>query len=104
LSPNAEIAGEFAAGFTRSLGFQASESDVLFQLSENFASLKSLRASKFAFGLREYLRARYDFDWWNKRAAFEELIDFWNTAERYRAEEMARMIGFEMNFDLMTEI
>ena len=103
-SPNAESAREFAASFTQSLGFETSESDVLFQLSEDFASLKSLRASMFAFGLREYLRARYDFDWWNKRAAFEELIDFWNTAERYRAEEMARMIGFETGFDLMTEI
>lgn len=103
-SLNAEIARELAAGFTQSLGFQASESDVLFQLSEDFQPAKNLRALSFAFGLGEYLRARYDFDWWNKRAAFEELIDFWNTAERYKAEEMARMIGFEMSFDLMREI
>ncbi|HEX8736499.1 MAG TPA: hypothetical protein VF721_14310 [Pyrinomonadaceae bacterium] len=104
VSLNAEIAREFVEVWTQNLGFQASETNVLFQLSEDFASLKSLRAAQFAFGLKEYLRSRYDFDWWTKRAAFEELIDFWNTAERYKAEEMARMIGFEMSFDLMKEI
>ncbi len=103
-SANSEIAREFAAVFSQSQGFEISESDVLLRLSEDFASLKRLRALLFAFGLREYLRARYDFDWWSRRAAFEELIDFWNTAERYKAEEMARMIGFEMSFDLMKEI
>lgn len=103
-SLNSETARDAAAGFTQSLGFQTSENDVFFQLSEDFAPLKSLRAALFAFGLREYLRARYDFDWWNKRPAFEELIDFWNAAERYKAEEMARMIGFEMSFDLLKEI
>jgi hypothetical protein len=101
---NSEIARDAAASFTQSLGFQTSESDVLFSLSEDFAPLKSLRASLFAFGLREYLRARYDFDWWRKRPAFEELIDFWNASERYKAEEMSRMIGFEMSFDLLKEI
>ncbi|HEX8368303.1 MAG TPA: hypothetical protein VF604_07155 [Pyrinomonadaceae bacterium] len=103
-SSNWEIAREFAAGFSQSLGFELSETDVLFQLSEDFQPAKNLRALLFAFGLGEYFRARYDFDWWNKRAAFEELIDFWNTAERHKAEEMARMIGFEMSFDLMKEI
>jgi sulfur relay (sulfurtransferase) DsrC/TusE family protein len=103
-SLNSEIFREFAASFTQSLGFELSESDVLFQLSEDFAAAKNLRALLFAFGLGEYLRARYDFDWWTKRAAFEELIDFWNTAERHKAEEMARMIGFEMSFDLLKEI
>jgi hypothetical protein len=101
---NSEIAREFAAGFTQNLGFRASESDVLFQLSEDFAALKLLRATLFGCGLQNYLQARYDFDWWSKRPAFEELIDFWNTAERYKAEEMARMIGFEMSFDLIREI
>lgn len=99
-----EIVGEFTASFTQNLGFQLSESDVLFQLSEDFTPFKLLRARLFAVGLQNYLQARYDFDWWNKRPAFEELIDFWNTAERYRAEEMARMIGFEMSFDLVKEI
>jgi hypothetical protein len=103
-SLNSEIAREFAAAFSQNLGFELSETDVLFQLSEDFQPAKNLRALLFAFGLGEYFRARYDFDWWNKRAAFEELIDFWNTAERYKAEEMARMIGFEMSFDLMKEI
>jgi hypothetical protein len=99
-----ETPREFAASFTQNLGFQMSESDVLFQLSEDFKPFELLRARLFAVGLQNYLQTRYDFDWWNKRPAFEELIDFWNTAERHRAEEMARMIGFEMSFDLMKEI
>jgi hypothetical protein len=101
---DSETIREFAAIFSQSLGFEISETDVLFQLSEDFQSLRLLRAAQFALGLREYLRARYDFDWWQKRAAFEELIDFWNTGERYQAEEMARMIGFEMSFDLIRDI
>lgn len=103
-SQNSETAREFAVVFTQNLGFQMSDGDVLFQLSEDFISLKQLRASLFACGLQNYLQARYDFDWWRRRQAFEELIDFWNTAERYKAEEMARMIGFEMSFDLLREI
>lgn len=99
-----EITRETVEVFAQSLGFRMSESDFLFQLSEDFAPLKFLRATAFAFGLKEYLQARYDFDWWNKRAAFEELIDFWNTGERYKPEKMAQMIGFEMSFDLIKEL
>lgn len=101
---SAETARELADVFARNLGLATSETDVLFELSEDFEPARNVRASLFACGLREYLRARYDFDWWNSRAAFEELIDFWNTAERYSAEEMARMIGFEMDFDILKEL
>lgn len=99
----AEICETAAETFTDNLGFHFDKQQMLYEVSESFSSQKSLRAFLFAFGLREYLRERYGFDWWQKRKAFEELIDFWNAAERYKAEEMAQMIGFEMNFDLLAE-
>jgi sulfur relay (sulfurtransferase) DsrC/TusE family protein len=96
-----ETAREFADACAQNLGFATSESEVLYRLSEDFAPAKNLRAALFGYGLREYLRGRHDFDWWNTAAAFEELIDFWNTSERHQAEEMARMIGFEMDFETL---
>jgi hypothetical protein len=62
-----------------------------------------VRGFLFAYGLREYFIQKYDFSWWTSRKAFEELIDFWNTSNRYKAEKMAQMIGFEMNFDLLAD-
>jgi len=97
------ICRETAKTFTGNLGFRFEEQQMLWEISENFSSLTKVRAFLFAFGLREYLRERYGFDWWQKRKAFEELIDFWNTAERYKAERMAQMIGFETSFDLVAE-
>jgi hypothetical protein len=99
----AEISEQTAKIFTDNLNFGYEKHQMLWEISERFSSLKNIRALLFAFGLREYFRERYGFDWWQKRKAFEELIDFWNTAERYKAEEMAQMIGFEMSFDLLTE-
>lgn len=98
-----EICETAAESFANNSGFRFEKQQMLWEISANFSSLKSLRAILFAFGLREYLRERYGFDWRQKRKAFEELIDFWNAAERYKAEEMAQMIGFEMSFDLLAE-
>ncbi len=92
-----------AENFTNNLGFEFKKEQIIFEISGNNSAQKSVRSLLFAYGLREYFREKYDFEWWKKRAAFEELIDFWNTAERYRAEEMADLIGFEMSFDLSTE-
>ncbi|MCA1624837.1 MAG: hypothetical protein LC768_14365 [Acidobacteria bacterium] len=99
----AEVCEQTAKIFTDNLNFGYEKHQMLWEISEKFSSLKNIRALLFAFGLREYFRERYGFDWWQKRKAFEELIDFWNAAERYKAEEMARMIGFEMSFDLLAE-
>lgn len=62
-----------------------------------------LRSSLFGYGLREYLRAKYDFNWWKNRASFEELIDIWNTASRYQPEELANLMGFETSFEFLAE-
>lgn len=102
LNPD-ETSEKFAEIFSNNLGFRFDERQIFLEISDSFSSLKNLRARLFAAGLREYLREKYGFDWREKRRAFEELIDFWNAAERYKTEEMARKIGFEMNFDLLAE-
>lgn len=63
-----------------------------------------LRAILFAASLREHLRARHGRRWHGVRAAGDELIDIWNTASRYHAEELARLAwGGELDFDLLAE-
>lgn len=98
-----ELFRNSAVNFTNNSGFEFRKEQMLFEISENFSSQTRLRGFLFAYGLREYLTQKYGFRWWTSRKAFEELIDFWNTSNRYKAEEMARMIGFEMNFDLLAE-
>lgn len=98
-----ELAQNSAINFTNNLGFNFSKEQMLFGISENFNTQTRTRAFLFAYGLREYFVQKYDFQWWTSRRAFEELIDFWNTSNHFQAEEMARMIGFEMNFDLLAE-
>ncbi len=92
-----------AENFTNNLGFNFKKEQIIFEVSSRNAAQKNVRSRLFAYGLREYFREKYDFLWWNRRAAFEELIDFWNTAERHRAEAMADLIGFETSFDLLAE-
>ena len=98
-----EFSQDSAVNLTNNLGFEFSRDQMLFEISENFTSQTRLRGFIFAYGLREYFSEKYGFRWWTARKTFEELIDFWNTSSRYKAEEMAQMIGFEMNFDLLAE-
>ncbi len=98
-----ELFQSSAVNFTNNLGFEFSKEQMLLEISENFNSQTRVRGFLFAYGLREYFIQKYDFSWWTSRKAFEELIDFWNTSNRYKAEKMAQMIGFEMNFDLLAD-
>jgi hypothetical protein len=64
------------------------------------ASAARLRAWAFEAQLREDLKTRYGARWWTSRKAGETLIDLWNTGGRYRAEEMAKLIGLgDLSFD-----
>jgi hypothetical protein len=63
-----------------------------------------LRARIFAAGVREHLRSRHGRRWFASREAGGELIDVWNTASRYRAEELARLLwGGDLSFDLLAD-
>jgi len=88
----------------RATAFHFSPELFLLNLHERFSSAAHLRALVFAAGLREYLRRRYGNRWWVSRKAGDELIDLWNTASRYPVEELARLIGFEFNFELLAEL
>lgn len=88
----------------RATGFHFRPESFLVDLHERIDSAAQLRALAFATGLREYLRVRYGNRWWASRKAGDELIDLWNTASRYSVEELARLIGFEISFELIAEL
>lgn len=61
-----------------------------------------LRARCFAAALEEHLRTRAGRRWWASRRAGDDLIDLWNTASRYRVEELASLAGLgQPGFDLL---
>jgi hypothetical protein len=82
-----------------------SDSDSAGAPEEFFRAATSLRARLFAATFSEHLRARYGRRWFASRAAGDELIDVWNTASRYTAEELARLVwGGELSFDLLADV
>lgn len=60
-----------------------------------------LRAHAFVAGLREYLFTRHGNRWWSKRRVGDELIDMWNTSSRYSLEELAKLVGFEVDIEFL---
>lgn len=99
-----QLAEEYASSFNEATGFRHPTASVFRDAGEWFASATRLRARLFAAGLREHLRSRHGRRWFASRAAGGELIDVWNTASRYRAEELARMLwGGELSFDLLAD-
>ena len=96
-----QLAEEYAARFTEATGFRHEAATHMLDADEWFESATSLRARLFAAGLREHLRARHGRRWFESRRAGEELIDVWNTASRYHAEELSKLLwGSEPGFEL----
>lgn len=99
-----QLAEEYASLFGGATGFRHHAAARMLDADEWFGSATRLRARLFAASLREHLRARHGRRWFDSRRAGEELIDVWNTASRYRAEELARLAwGGELSFDLMAD-
>ncbi len=99
-----QSAEEYASRFTEATGFRHQAASQLHDADEWFASATNLRARLFASGLREHLRSRHGRRWFASRAAGGELIDVWNTASRYHAEELARLLwGGDLDFDLLAD-
>jgi hypothetical protein len=99
-----QSAEEYGARFTEATGFRHEAATHLLDAEDWFESATSLRARLFAAGLREHLRGRHGRRWFESRRAGEELIDVWNTASRYGAEELAKLLwgggpGFELLAD-----
>jgi len=99
-----QLAEEYAARFTEATGFRHEAATHLLDADEWFESATSLRARLFAAGLREHLRARHSRRWFESRRAGEELIDVWNTASRYHAEELSNLLwGGGVSFELLAD-
>jgi hypothetical protein len=99
-----QSAEEYASRFTEATGFRYHAASHLLDADEWFASATRLRARLLASGLREHLRSRHGRRWFAARSAGGELIDVWNTASRYRAEELARLLwGDDLSFDLLAD-
>ena len=99
-----QLAEGYASRFTEATGFRHHAGSSLQAADEWFASATDLRARLFAAGLREHLRSRHGRRWFASRPAGGELFDVWNTASRYRAEELARMLwGGDLSFDLLAD-
>ncbi|HEX8292980.1 MAG TPA: hypothetical protein VF570_14575, partial [Pyrinomonadaceae bacterium] len=99
-----QSAEEYAAAFTEATGFRHESATHLTDAEDWFESATRLRARLFAAGLREHLRGRHGRRWFESRRAGEELIDVWNTASRYRAEELSKLLwGGEPGFELQAD-
>lgn len=95
---------EYAARFTEATGFRHEAATHLLDVGGWFEPATNLRARLFAAGFREHLRGRHGRRWFESRRAGEELIDVWNTASRYRAEELAKLLwGGEAGFELLAD-
>jgi hypothetical protein len=99
-----QLAEEYVSGFGGATGFSHHAATALAEADEWFQSATNLRARLFAAGFGEHLRTRYGRRWFSSRVAGDELIDVWNTASRYGAEELARLVwGGVLSFDLLAD-
>jgi hypothetical protein len=99
-----QLAEQYAATFTEATGFRHEPATHLLDAQEWFESATALRARLFAAALREHLRGRHGRRWFESRRAGEELIDVWNTASRYGAEELSKLLwGGEPGFELLAD-
>ena len=98
------LAEEYAATFEGATGFRHTSAARLLDADVWFGAATRLRARLFAASLGEHLRARHGRRWFEARRAGAELIDVWNTASRYGAEELARLAwGGELSFELLAD-
>ncbi|MDT5272710.1 MAG: hypothetical protein QOH49_4896 [Acidobacteriota bacterium] len=99
-----QLAEEYAATFTEATGFRHEAATHLLDVDEWFESATALRARLFAAALREHLRESHGRRWFESRGAGEELIDVWNTASRYRVEELSKLLwGGEPGFEPLAD-
>ena len=99
-----QLAAHYAGAVSQASLFRRDAAMYLMDVDDGFYTTSYLRAWAFEVSFREYLRTRYGHRWWASRRAGDELIDLWNTAQRYTVEDLARLIGFgEISFDLLAD-
>jgi hypothetical protein len=100
----AQGASWYAELQTSATKFQTGESEFLTDLDDGFYSANYLRAWAFEVALRDYLKTKFDKNWWTSRRAGNFLREIWGTGDRYDADEMAAQIGIgPINFDLLID-
>jgi hypothetical protein len=104
-APRPESAADsFAESLTVATGFRREPAAYLLEVGGWFAAATRLRARCFAAGLGEHLRSRHGRRWFASKGAGGELVDVWNTASRYRVEELSRLLwGEGPSFELLAE-
>ena len=97
----AGVAGpRYAELLTDGVRVRFDETEYLSDLDDAFYAANYLRAWALEAQLREHLKSRFGARWWTSRKAGEELIDLWNTGNRYTAESLASLVGLgEVSFD-----
>jgi hypothetical protein len=99
-----QLGEEYAARLTEATGFRHEAATHLLDADSWFEAATRLRARLFAASFREHLRGRHGRRWFESRRAGEELVDVWNTASRYRAEELSKLLwGGESGFELLAD-
>jgi hypothetical protein len=98
-----QLAGAYVNLYTEATNFSHDPATRLVEAGDALRrSATRLRAILLAASLGEHLRGRYGRRWHASRAAGDELIDIWNAASRYHAEELARLAwGGQLEFDLL---
>jgi hypothetical protein len=103
-SGSEQLSNTYAEEHREATVFQYNRAAYLIDADLKFESAETLRAWTFAVGLLEHLRIRFGRRWWSKEQARDLLIDLWNTASRYKVEELAKLIGIgELSFELLAE-
>ena len=98
------LAERYVARHTEATGFRYHAATRLLHADDAFRAAEFLRARLFSVSLREYLRVRHGRRWYGARGAGQELIDIWNTASRYKVEELARLVGAAgLSFDFLAD-
>jgi hypothetical protein len=101
---SAALSEAYVAFFGEATGFRHEASTRLLDADVDFRAATALRGRLFAAGFGEHLRERHGRRWYASRAAGDELIDVWNTASRYGAEELSRLVwGGEAGFELLAD-
>jgi len=101
---SAALSEAYVALFGDATGFRHEAATRLLDSDEDFGAATALRARLFAAGFGEHLRARHGRRWYASRGAGDELVDVWNTASRYGAEELSRLVwGGEPAFELLAD-
>jgi hypothetical protein len=99
-----QLSETYANAVSQASLFRREAGMYLMDVDDGFYTAAYLRAWAFEVSFREYLRLRHGRRWWASRRASDELIDLWNTAQRYTVEELASLIGFgEVSFDLLAD-